>query len=100
MLTNRVQTIDEGRETIRNAFKNGSALQKFHDMIVGQGVSAEIAKQLVGSDESAVQSILKLDDTAHKAIALHTGYVQSIDAFKIGTIIQRLGLFALEHRAK
>ena len=100
VLTNRVATIDEGRETIRNTFKDGSALQKFHDMMIAQGVSVEIAKQLVGSDESVVQSILKLDDTAHKAIALQTGFVQSIDALKLGTIIQRLGQFVSDRRAK
>jgi len=78
---------------IRETFRNGSALKKFHDMIIGQGVSPTIAEQLISNDETIVRSILKLDDICHQAISLHTGFIQSIDSFKIGTIIQRLGMF-------
>ena len=42
LLTNKVRTIEQGREMIRETFRNGSALQKFYDMIIDQGVSKAI----------------------------------------------------------
>ncbi len=93
LLTNKVQTIEQGREMIRETFQNGSALQKFHDMIIGQGVSKIIAEQLINKDEKIENSILKLAHIQHRAIALQTGFIQSIDSFKLGTIVQRLGMF-------
>jgi len=88
LLSNKVETIERGREMIRETFKNGSALQKFHDMIIGQGVSKTIAEQLITEDETM---ILKLANIQHQAIALETGFIQSIDSFKLGTIVQRIG---------
>jgi thymidine phosphorylase len=76
---------------IRATFKDGTALQKFHDMIIGQGVSETIAKQLITNDDTIVRSILKLSDISHNAISLQTGFIESIDSFKLGTIVQRLG---------
>ena len=93
LLMGKVQTIEQGREMIRDTFKNGSALQKFHDMIIGQGVSPSIAAQLISNDEKVVQSILKLSDVTHQAISTQKGYVQSIASFNLGTIVQRLGTF-------
>ncbi len=78
---------------IRETFQNGSALKKFRDMIIGQGVSPSIADQLISTDERAVRSILKLSDICHQAISSQTGFIQSIDSFKLGTIVQRLGMF-------
>ncbi len=95
VLTEKVETIEQGREMIRETFKNGLALQKFHDTIIGQGVSATIAQQLISKDETIVESILKLGDISHKAISSQTGFVQSIDSFKLGTIVQRLGMFVI-----
>ena len=92
LLTGRVSTIEQGRETIRQTFQNGSALEKFRQMMIGQGVSANIAEQLTSNDETIVRSILKLGDVSHKAISAQTGFIQSIDSFKLGTIIQRLGM--------
>jgi len=94
LLTNKIQTIEQGREMIRDTFKNGSALKKFHDMIIGQGVSKIIAEQLIDNDEMKINSILKLAHIQHQAIALQTGFIQSIDSFKLGTIVQRLGMFS------
>ena len=91
LLTKNVSTIDEGREKIRQTFEDGSALKKFHQMIVGQGVSQAIADQLVSDDEEMVRSILKLSEHQHVAAASSQGFVQSIDSFKLGTIVQRLG---------
>ena len=88
-----METIEQGREKIRQTFQNGSALQKFRDMMVGQGVSSTIADQLISRDQKVVGSILKLSDISHQAISLQTGYVQSIDSFKLGTIVQRLGTY-------
>ncbi|UJR09602.1 hypothetical protein I4U23_013837 [Adineta vaga] len=91
VLINKAETIEQGREILRETFKNGTALKKFHEMIIGQGVSKTIADQLVGNDESIVDSILKLANVQHQAIALQSGFVQAIDSFKLGTIVQRLG---------
>jgi thymidine phosphorylase len=80
---------------IRETFKNGSALKKFHDMMIGQGVSETIAEQLISEDETTVESILKLGPMCHQAISSHTGFIQSIDSFKLGTIIHRLGMLMI-----
>jgi thymidine phosphorylase len=90
VLSNKVETIEQGREMIRDTFKNGSALRKFHDMIIGQGVSKSIAEQLINTDGN---SILKLAPIQHRALASQTGFIQSIDSCKLGTIVQRLGMF-------
>ena len=73
LLTGRVSTIEQGRETIRQTFQNGSALEKFRQMIIGHGVPANIAKQLTSNDDTIVRSILKLGDVSHKAISSQTG---------------------------
>ncbi len=86
-MINKVETIEQGREMIRETFKNGSALVKFHDMIIGQGVSKIIADELVDQSDQ----ILKLANIQHQAISKQTGFIQSIDSFKLGTIVQRLG---------
>jgi thymidine phosphorylase len=93
LLVNKVETIEQGREMIRETFKNGSALEKFHAMIIGQGVSKTIADQLINQDETMANSILKLANVQYQAIASQTGFIQSIDSFKLGTIVQRLGMF-------
>jgi len=80
---------------IREKFQNGSALKKFHDMIIGQGVSQTIAEQLISEDEAIVESALQLGAIFHHATASQAGFVQSIDSFKLGTIVQRLGMFMI-----
>lgn len=96
LLVNKAKTIEQGREMIRETFRNGSALQKFHDMIIAQGVSKEIAEKLIQPDESIVHSILPLAPVQHRACATQTGFIQAIDSFKLGTIVQRLGKFFSE----
>lgn len=91
LLTNKAATIDEGRDMIRRSFEDGSALRKFHAMIIAQGVSKSIADQLVSNDETVVNAILKLSDAQHQAVVSQTGFVQAIDSYKLGTIVQRLG---------
>ncbi|CAF4894202.1 unnamed protein product, partial [Rotaria sp. Silwood2] len=49
--------------------------------------------QLITNDDTIVSSILKLAPVHHQALASQTGFIQSIDSFKLGTIIQRLGMF-------
>ena len=96
LLTNKVQSLEQGREMIRDSFKNGSALRKFKDMIVGQGVSPLVAEALVGTDETKVDSILKLADGQHRAVSSTGGFVQSIDSYILGTLVQRLGKHSIE----
>lgn len=91
VLVNKAATIDEGREMLRQTFKDGSALKKFHEMIIAQGVPKDIADRIVSDDDAVVESILKMAPVQHKAIATQAGFVQSIDSFKLGTIVQRLG---------
>ena len=91
VLSNKAQTIDEGRELIRETFKNGTALQKFHDMMIGQGVAKAVADQLISRDENVVGSILKLSEISEQIVAPQAGFIQSIDSFKLGTVVQRLG---------
>ena len=101
LLTNKAKSMDEGREMIRDSFKNGSALRKFQEMIVGQGVSPSIAEALVGTDDEAkVNSILKLADEEYRAVSSASGYVQSIDSFILGTLVQRLGKLSIEVAAR
>lgn len=92
LLTGKVSSIEQGREMICQTFQNGSALEKFRQMMIGQGVASNIAEQLTSKDETIVRSILKLGEISHRATSSQTGFVQAIDSSKLGTIIQRLGM--------
>lgn len=87
MLTNHVQSIDEGREKIRQTFKDGSALKKFEEMIVGQGVDPSVASLLIKDEKQ----VLPQAEKEYRAISSKTGFIRSIDSFKLGTVVQRLG---------
>ena len=54
-----------------------------------------IAKNISSDDENIVGSILKLGDVHYQAKSSKTGFIQSIDSLKLGTIIQRLGILEL-----
>ncbi|CAF1184559.1 unnamed protein product [Didymodactylos carnosus] len=89
LLINKVETIEQGRELIRNVLKNGNALAKFRDMMIGHGVSQEIANELITTKNES--SVLKLAEKHYVGRATHSGYVMSIDSFKLGTCVQQLG---------
>lgn len=76
---------------IRETFRNGTALKRFRDMMIGQGVAETVADQLVSRDENVVGSILKLSEISQQVLAPQAGFIQSIDSCKLGTIVQRLG---------
>lgn len=44
--TDKAYTMSEGAKMIQEKLRNGEALKKFHEMIVAQGVSEELAKEL------------------------------------------------------
>lgn len=92
-MTNQVETIEQGREKIRQTFQNGSALKKFREMIIAQGVLESVAEQLMSNDQTQVRAILKCANTEYRAVAKQTGFIQSIDSNKLGTIVQRLGKY-------
>ncbi len=70
-----VKTLEETIQKIREVVQNGSALQKFKEMITAQG-----------GDASVCDDYSRFDQAQHKIpiIAQQTGFVQSIDSKNIG----------------
>ena len=72
---------------IRPVIANGSALNEFQSMCVRQGVSQDMISQLI----SDPWSILSRSQVITKINSRQSGYISSIDALAIGSILCELG---------
>ena len=72
---------------IRPVIANGSALNEFQSMCVRQGVSQHMISQLI----SDPWSILSRSQVITKINSRQSGYISSIDALAIGSILCELG---------
>ena len=72
---------------IRPVIANGSALNEFQSMCVRQGVSQDMISQLI----SDPWSILSRSQVITKINSTQSGYISSIDALAIGSILCELG---------
>ena len=72
---------------IRPVIANGSALNEFQSMCVRQGVSQDMISQLI----SDPWSILSRSQVITKINSRQSGYISSIDALAIGSVLCELG---------
>ena len=87
--TGHVKTIEEGASLISQKLKNGEALQKWKEMLIGQGVQESVATLLCNKQydqvfrrQASITSYLK---------APRSGYMKSIDALVMGVTASKLG---------
>lgn len=75
---------EEGFSMILEAMKDGRALEKFHSMIIHQGVSAETAKELCyGNAHSVFTKAKNETDISYDG---DDGYIQEIDALALANV--------------
>ena len=70
--------------------QNGTALQKFKEMIIFQGVDPKVADNLC-KDEPSMWTILPKSKYNTELQVSKCGIIQSIDALVIGTVCVDLG---------
>lgn len=87
--TGRAKSIEEGADMILQKLKNGEALEKFKEMIIGQGVSKVIANDLCNKNYDMVFAKKATINTFLKPA--HSGYLKSIDALVFGNTASKLG---------
>jgi len=87
LMSGVVENIPEGEALIEQVLDNGSALTKFNEMCLQQGVSDEIAHQLCKDP----LSVLPLSGQKIDIISQHSGYVNSIDSMALAEIARKHG---------
>ncbi len=94
LMSNIVQNLNAGEAMIERVLNDGSALKKFSEMCIHQGVDAEIASRLCKDP----LSVLPLSNNKIEIIAQHSGYVHSIDSMALAEIARRhgAGRFSIE----
>ncbi|GAB1598623.1 thymidine phosphorylase-like [Argonauta hians] len=99
LMMNQVSCLKEGVKTIQNCIADGSALKKFQQMMVAQGVQEGIAEALCEADDPWMM----FADNNRKAKVVTTfrsskgGYVHGIDALKCGLVIMKLGAMEVKN---
>jgi thymidine phosphorylase len=88
--TKKVATIAEGAKLIAEKLRNGEALKKFHEMLIGQGVNESIASELCFR-RNYEQVFPNRADYCSLIRAKKSGYIKSIDALELGVICGKLG---------
>ena len=94
LMSNIVENLNAGEAMIERVLNDGSALKKFGEMCIHQGVDAEIASRLCQDP----LSVLPLSNNKIEIIAQHSGYVNSIDSMALAEIarIHGAGRFSIE----
>jgi thymidine phosphorylase len=94
LMSNIVENLNAGEAMIERVLNDGSALKKFSEMCIHQGVDAEIASRLCQDP----LSVLPLSNNKIEIIAQHSGYVNSIDSMALAEIarIHGAGRFSIE----
>jgi len=79
---NKADSPEEGMQKARAAIEDGSALNKFRDMIAGQGGDPGIIENY---------SLMPQADFSLELEAWEEGYIEELDAMKIGLASQHTG---------
>ena len=77
--------MDDAKARIESTIKDGSALNKFKEMIQWQGGDSRV------TEPDKMWQILGVANCITPIYSEKTGYIQTIDAMKLGTISQKLG---------
>ena len=87
VMTELANTYEKAREMIYAVINDGSALEKFYQMCIYQGVHPKIAKQLIEQPTSILpQSAMTTEITA-----IGSGYVSNINAMTLAEIARSHG---------
>jgi len=88
--TKKVASLAEGAKLIAQKLRNGEALKKFHEMLIGQGVNEAIASELCFK-RNYEQVFTNRADYCSLIKATKSGFIKSIDALELGVICGKLG---------
>ncbi|ODN06533.1 Thymidine phosphorylase [Orchesella cincta] len=86
--TGKASSVNDGKSQILQVIKDGSALQKFQDMIVGQGVDNKVAQEICFGN---IWKILPAAENILQITATSTGFVEDIDPLAIARGCHSLG---------
>ncbi|XP_074640418.1 thymidine phosphorylase-like isoform X2 [Tubulanus polymorphus] len=89
-LANQADSVDLGKAMIRNVLNDGSALIKFQEMLIAQGVSTEESELLCDPDGDVWNVMTKAKHTVD-ILANKSGYVHDVDAMTIAKVGNSLG---------
>jgi len=87
LLSNIVETTAEGDAMISQVLDDGSALNKFEQMCICQGVSIEIASMLCQNP----RNVLPMSNTKIEMISTKTGHVSSINSLNLADVARKHG---------
>ncbi|ELU04346.1 hypothetical protein CAPTEDRAFT_103958 [Capitella teleta] len=85
----KVTSFEEGREVIKATLEDGTAMEKFRQMIVAQGATDEVASRV--ANISTVSEVLPAALHITELKSRVTGYVTEIDAYTCACISRNLG---------
>jgi thymidine phosphorylase len=86
--TGQAETLDEGKKQIEESIRNGSALKRFHRMIIGQGTNTSVADELCYGDK---WKYLPQAQYITNITAKRSGYLENIDAMAVAKVCHALG---------
>lgn len=81
---------EEGAAKIAHALKDGSALEKFRQMLKSQGVASKVADDLCSKDQDVFEILPKATHTAD-VTSLESGYLREIDSLVCAEVCKELG---------
>uniref|UniRef100_A0A6Q2XH68 Thymidine phosphorylase n=1 Tax=Esox lucius TaxID=8010 RepID=A0A6Q2XH68_ESOLU len=92
LMTGCAASLEDGKKVIAGTLRNGKALEKFRNMMIGQGVAVQAAASLC-SDNADYYSVLRRNAHFQTDIHTHTHYTAllDIDGVVIAKVLQRLG---------
>ncbi|VVC39760.1 Pyrimidine-nucleoside phosphorylase, conserved site,Glycosyl transferase family 3, N-terminal [Cinara cedri] len=87
-MTHKVKSVKEGRNRIVKSLNDGTALEKFKQMLIKQKVDENIADELCYGNTAAVLPMAKY---VIEIKSPTSGYVKSINGIMIAEVCQKLG---------
>lgn len=98
LMMGKVGNIEDGLQKIENATKDGSALDRFQQMLVGQNVDPAVAEKLCKGQDTW-EIFREANRTAKHITEFYSkqdGFVKSIDALNCAKIMGELGAFNVQ----
>lgn len=90
--TKKASSMQQGCDMIMEKLKNGEALEKFRQMLIGQGVSELVANELCVKRNYKLMSENGREAKFLSDVTADTdGFVSSIDALELGLVASKLG---------
>ena len=99
VLKGKAGTPKEGYTMVQKSLTNGTALQKFQEMLVAQNVAADVAKKLC-DPKTDLWKVLPIEKLKMELTAERGGLVLSINALVIANVLTELGAGRLKRNDK